>query len=105
MRVWSQTVRCVGIVGLSLALGCGAQDSEAPPEAAVDPASTLEPLPASPPAADPVPETLPEIVARVNTHDITNEELERAVRSAEIQAGQALPTHSATRCIGPSWTG
>ncbi len=92
MRIWSHTGRCVGIVSLSLALGCGAQDAEAPPEAAVDPASTLEPLPAAPPAADPVPETLPEIVARVNTHDITNEELERAVRSAEIQAGQALPT-------------
>ncbi len=92
MRAWSHTVRCVGIVSLSLGLGCGAQDSEVPPEAAVDPASTLEPLPVAPPSADPVPETLPEIVARVNTHDITNEELERAVRSAEIQAGQALPT-------------
>ena len=92
MRAWSYTVRCIGVVSLSLTLGCGAQDSEAPPEGAVDPANTLEPLPVAPPAADPVPETLPDIVARVNTYDITNEELERAVRSAEIQAGQALPT-------------
>ena len=40
-----------------------------------------------------MPETLPAVVARVNAHEITNEELERAVRSAEIQAGQALPSH------------
>ena len=39
----------------------------------------------------PVAEELPELVARVNDRHITGEELERAVRSAEIQAGQALP--------------
>jgi len=42
-------------------------------------------------SVDPVPEELPAIVARVNRHRITSDELERAVRSAEIEAGQALP--------------
>ncbi len=71
---------------LGLAAGCGAAppDAEIRPEAAADVAA--------PPAADPVPAELPEVVARVGTYSITRDELERAVRSAEIQAGQALPT-------------
>ncbi len=43
------------------------------------------------PPVDPVPEVLPDVVARVNDVQITSDELERAVRSAEIQAGQPLP--------------
>ncbi len=43
------------------------------------------------PPVDPVPEVLPDVVARVNDTPITADELERAVRSAEIQAGQPLP--------------
>ena len=70
---------------LVLVFGCGAGGLETP----ADPAGALEPL--NLPAADRVPEKLPAIVARVNTHTITSDELERAVRSAEIKAGQALP--------------
>ena len=92
MSIWNRTLRAACIVGVSTALGCGAQPP-ADDSAAADPASSLEPLAVPAPSADPVPETLPAVVARVNTHEITNEELERAVRSAEIQAGQALPTH------------
>ncbi len=91
MRAWSLSIRGICIVGLSLALGCGAEAPEDAPQGAADPASILEPLPLPAPTAAPVPEALPDIVARVNTHNITNDELERAVRSAEIQAGQALP--------------
>ena len=70
---------------LGLVIGCGAGGLDTP----ADPAGALEPL--NLPAADRVPEELPAIVARVNSHTITSDELERAVRSAEIQAGQALP--------------
>ena len=71
---------------LGLAAGCGAAppDAEVRPEAATDVAAA--------PAAEPVPAELPEVVARVGAYPITRDELERAVRSAEIQAGQALPT-------------
>ena len=68
-----------------LVIGCGPAEPETPPGVASD----LEPLHL--PTTQPVPEELPAIVARVNAHAITNDELERAVRSAEIQAGQALP--------------
>ena len=72
--------RCLLV--LMLAAGCGAS----PPEAPAEP-----PAPATP-AVDAVPAELPEVVARVDAYTITRDELERAVRSAEIQAGQALPT-------------
>ncbi|HJN43703.1 MAG: peptidylprolyl isomerase [Vicinamibacterales bacterium] len=86
MRRWFHTHRWMSLVPLVLATACGAGDLETPPDPAVAAdAVTL-------PTVDPVPEVLPAIVARVNTHNLTKEELERAVRSAEIQAGQALPT-------------
>lgn len=69
-----------------LAFGC----NTGTPDPATDPAASPE-LP-SLPVVDPVAPELPDIVARVNSRAITREELERAVRSAEIQAGQALPT-------------
>lgn len=53
--------------------------------------------PAVPPEADgaaavePVPAELPTIVARVNGHEIGRAEFERAVKSAEAQAGQVVP--------------
>ena len=70
---------------LVLVLGCSAGGLETP----AGPAGTLEPV--NLPTSEPVPEQLPAIVARVNSHAVTGDELERAVRSAEIQAGQALP--------------
>ncbi len=70
---------------LGLGAGCGAAPDvpEKPSAAADSPA---------PPAVDPVPDELPDVVARVDDYPITRDELERAVRSAEVQAGQALPT-------------
>jgi peptidyl-prolyl cis-trans isomerase C len=70
---------------LALAGGCGT----APPDAPGEPAAAAD-VPA-PPAVEPVPAELPEVVASVNAFAITSDELEQAVRSAEIQAGQALP--------------
>ena len=60
------------------------------PETEQIPHDPLEPL--GIPTVEPVPEELPAIVTRINTQHITGDELERAVRSAEIQAGQALPS-------------
>ncbi len=71
---------------VGLAGGCGA----APPDAPVEPAAPAD-APAPPVMVDPVPAELPEIVASVDAYSITRDELEQAVRSAEIQAGQALP--------------
>ena len=50
------------------------------------------PAPASAGTADAIPEPLPELVARVNQTEIGREEFERAIRAAEIQAGQAVPS-------------
>ncbi len=86
MRQRFHTRRWMWLASLVLATACGAGDPETPPGPAV--AADAVNLP----TVDPVPEVLPAIVARVNSYDLTKEELERAVRSAEIQAGQALPT-------------
>lgn len=56
--------------------GCGAQPGAGPSETAAA---------ATPPAE------LPEVVARVNGTAIRREEFERAVRSAEVRAGQVVP--------------
>ena len=74
---------------LGLAAGCGAAPPGAPVEPGGDGASAID-APA-PPGVEPVPAELPEIVARADAWSIGREELERAVRSAEVQAGQALP--------------
>ncbi len=81
----SRTSRWRWLLVLALAGGCGT----APPDAPGEPSAAAD-VPA-PPAAEPVPADLPEIVASVNAYAITRDELEQAVRSAEVQAGQALP--------------
>ena len=80
------TARWRWLLVLGLAAGCG----EAPRDAGVRSEAAADM--AAQPAVDPVPAELPEVVARVGAYPITRDELERAVRSAEIQAGQALPT-------------
>ena len=67
-------------------LACGAAVPAEP-----EPAPAEEVAAPDVPEVDPVPEPLPDVVARVNASRITGDELERAVRSAEAQAGQALP--------------
>ena len=69
--------------GPSAAGSSAAGSSAAGPSAAAVPAATA-PESASQPE-------LPEVVARVNGTAILRAELERAVRSAEIQAGQVVP--------------
>jgi parvulin-like peptidyl-prolyl isomerase len=51
------------------------------PAASVAPVGNVQPVPAA----------LPDVVARVNGEAISREELERAVKSAEAQAGQVVP--------------
>ena len=70
---------------LALAQGlpaCQSADDLAAPDAAA----------ASAGVADVIPEPLPEVVVRVNRTEIGCEEFERAIRSAEVQAGQAVPS-------------
>ncbi len=57
--------------------GCGAAPGGASSPAAAAPAAQVE---------------LPEVVARVNGTAILRDEFERAVRSAEVRAGQVVPT-------------
>ena len=57
--------------------GCGAAPGGASSPAAAAPASQVE---------------LPEVVARVNGTAILRDEFERAVRSAEVRAGQVVPS-------------
>ena len=103
------------LLAFGLAAGCGAAPAGGPGESVTPadaagqpavaagvpgaPAATRVPggtaAPAGVPApagVEPVPAELPDVVARVDAHSITRDELERAVRSAEIRAGQALPT-------------
>ena len=75
---------------LGLAAGCGAAPPGEPAEPAAAGGAPEAGAPA-PPGVEPVPAALPEIVARADAWSITREELEQAVRSAEVQAGQALP--------------
>jgi len=78
--------RFAGVLSLALVSMCACVSEPDPvAEPRPDATSTLPPVEA-------VPAELPEVVARVDRYDITRGELERAVRSAEIQAGQALPT-------------
>ena len=110
------TARWRWLLAFGLAAGCGAAPAggpggpAAPVDAAGEPATATgvpsraaaaAGVPGGPAAPDgvpapagvePVPAELPEVVARVDAYSITRDELERAVRSAEIRAGQALPT-------------
>jgi peptidyl-prolyl cis-trans isomerase C len=90
MPQWFGASRWVWLASLVLVTGCGAGSPDGAAETSPDPVSALDPV--SQPTVDPVPQELPAVVARVNSQTITREELERAVRSAEIQAGQALPS-------------
>ncbi len=80
---------------LLLLAACEQAPSEAT-EAATASDTAAAPVALEAPAApganvQPVPAVLPEVVARVNGEAIGREELERAVKSAEAQAGQVVP--------------
>ena len=72
----------VAAIALLALMACGA----APEPEAPDPTETT-----SAPAVDSVPDTLPEVIARINGTEISRTEFERAIRSAEAQAGQVVP--------------
>ena len=95
MVTWVRFRHWPHLVLLVMVTAC-ADPAPAPSEDSPDeetPAATATAPPDAPeiPPVDPVPEVLPDVVARVNDTPITADELERAVRSAEIQAGQPLP--------------
>ena len=73
--------------GLALALALGLPACQSAHNSAAP-----VPAPASAGTADAIPEPLPELVARVNQTEIGREEFERAIRAAEIQARQAVPS-------------
>ena len=52
---------------------------------------TAEAAPAQPQPAKPVPETLPEIVARVNGEDVTKRDFEKLIAQLEMNAGGRVP--------------
>lgn len=93
------------ILALSLGIACNRNESaaaaEAPPAdqaaaTAVQPAVGPDGQPVAadaPPAepAKPVPDVLPEVVARVNGQPIAKTELERAIRNLELNAGGNIP--------------
>ena len=57
------------------------------------PATTTTPAPAAEPApVKPVPDQLPDVVARVNGQNITKADLEKAIRSIENREGAPVPT-------------
>lgn len=81
---------------LFLFLGLGGCAPDAAPDATptVSDASAAARGPAdAPPISEvpPVPAELPAVVARINGSNVTREELGRAVRAAETQAGQVVP--------------
>lgn len=93
------------ILALSLGVACnrnetaaaattpGDQAAAAPAAPGATPAAGQAADPNAPPAvpAKPIPEVLPEVVARVNGQPIAKTELERAIRNLELNAGGAIP--------------
>jgi peptidyl-prolyl cis-trans isomerase C len=64
----------------------------ASPNAAAPPTSTGAPgQPAAPEPVKPVPQQLPEVIARVNGEDVKKASFEQMVRTMEMRAGQPIP--------------
>ena len=78
----------VVVLGVSLA---ACSDSNTSTESTDEPAATTPADLPDAPTVQPVPAQLPAIVARINDVEIHREELQRAVRAAETQAGQVVP--------------
>lgn len=87
------------LLALTVGVACNRNQTEAvaatPVEqaAAATPAAGADGQPAAPeaPPAKPLPETLPDVVARVNGQPIAKAELERAIRNLELNAGGNVP--------------
>lgn len=65
-------------------------------KAATTPATAAQPAspqgaPATPPPAKPVPDQLPEILAKVNGESVTKADFEQALKSVEQRAGRGVP--------------
>jgi peptidyl-prolyl cis-trans isomerase C len=87
------TKRMLIFVLLAFAVACQKSPSQSAATAAkpAAPASTQPAGPNAPVQAKPVPEQLPATIARVNGEAINKDEFERAVKSLEARAGQAVP--------------
>jgi hypothetical protein len=92
------------LLALSLGIACNRNESAAAETAPADEAAApvaqaaagpdgQAPDPDAPPAepAKPVPDVLPEVVARVNGQPIARSDLERAIRNLELNAGGNIP--------------
>ena len=94
-----QVVTCVLVLGLAAgackkAPAGAAQQTTAPKAAASAPAPAGTAAPTVPPPPElpkPVPQQLPDVVARVNGEDVKKADFERMVHSIEARAGQAIP--------------
>lgn len=72
----------IATIALIVSVACGAPPESESPDPTENTSAT---------AVNPVPEILPEVIARINDTEISRTEFERAIRSAEIQAGQVVP--------------
>jgi peptidyl-prolyl cis-trans isomerase C len=87
---------CCGLIALLAGCSRASSPKEGTEGTTAAPASTASPAPAAEPAepvaVKPVPEALPSVVARVNGHNITKADLEKAIRSIENREGAPVPT-------------
>ncbi len=83
-------LRIISVFALGVSLAACSDVNTSPESNDVAAATTHSDLPALP-TVQPVPAQLPTIVARVNDVDIHRDELQKAVRAAETQAGQMVP--------------
>jgi peptidyl-prolyl cis-trans isomerase C len=86
-------VACNRNESASAATTSGEATATAPAAPGATPTAGQPADPNAPPAepAKPIPEVLPDVVARVNGQPISKAELERAIRNLELNAGGAIP--------------
>lgn len=78
----------VSLLLVLLVCGCSGQTPE---EAATTAPEAMADGDAEAAAVDPVPEVLPDVVARVNGYEVNGTELEQAIASVEARAGSPVP--------------
>lgn len=89
-------MRLVSVFSLCLALGACSKDPAANPSTGQDSTSS-DALAAPAAAVTPVPQQLPDVLARVNGEAITKAEFEKALATVESQGGGAVPADQRDR--------